>query len=244
MVFLKIISIRGSSLQSEALPSKEIVIMADGVDSKKLEQFEQLIDIFNTEGDKLITEIFYPLHQNRQFQVQVVATSGIPAPYDAWTAIHQGRPSIFFNLDLWTIDQLCKSGIGVIKHEVAHILMEPLLRPPIQQNYIERLDYIVINEGIAHFIGSSKDSETLLNEKFEQWEESEKTLADALKELKDLGTPSETKELLLKQADTGPFWKKYGAISGMFRAAHVYSKLGSKGLTEAIRSHSLRKSIS
>jgi hypothetical protein len=38
----------------------------------------------------------------------------------------------------------------------------------------------------------------------------------------------------MRRANTGSFWDKYGAISGMFRAAKLYEIKGANGLVEAI----------
>ena len=93
--------------------------------------------------------------------------------------------------------------MGVIKHEVTHILLEPLLERPEAEDYVGRLNWIVMNEGIAHFIGY----------------------------------PGDRREIHEKHA--GPIWEKYGAMSGMLRAAAVYRQQGSRRLIHAIRAQSL-----
>ena len=57
----------------------------------------------------------------------------------------------------------------------------------------------------------------------------------AIRNLEDSKTTKQEIEALLKKANTGSFWMKYGAIAGMCRAARTFEKLGPAGLTDAIK---------
>ena len=59
---------------------------------------------------------------------------------------------------------------------------------------------------------------------------------EALQKLKDTNLSENEVETLLMKANTGPFWKKYAAISGMFRAASLYENKGASGIRNAIKS--------
>ena len=233
---LKLIEIKGAQLARESLPDEKLKIVDRDLNRKQLDVFRLIVQNFNTTHDTIIDEIFQPLHLKKKFDVQVVATSGVPSPYDAWTASHNGIHTIFFNLDEWPEGQLQKSGSAVLNHEVTHILLKPLLRRPKASNFIEQLDYIVINEGVAHFVGYPKDRNSLLSNRKSECEKAELELKSAKQKLEDSRIDRSVKAELLKRSNTGPFWEKYGAMSGMCRAAKIYSTQGVAALTNSIKS--------
>lgn len=234
-----VIEVAGRALPKESWPASDVTVGSENIDRNKAAALKALTEKFNANGDPLVSQIFSPLHGARKFEIQIVLTSGFPHPYDAWTAQYKSRHTIFLNTTVWDREKLLRAGFGIIKHEIAHVLLAPLLKTPKHDDAIERLDHIVVNEGIAHYIGYSKDRSALITENRQKWIEAEATLAKSMDELRD-GTLSESRrQEILKTANTGPFWKKYAAISGMFRAAKRYEKSGAQGLIEAVRSSKL-----
>ncbi|MBI4677138.1 MAG: hypothetical protein HY748_06105 [Elusimicrobia bacterium] len=238
VIELRVIEVAAERLTDESLPIAGIRMGPRQIDPRKFAALGRLVERFNSDEDPVITEVFGPLHGGRKFSVQIVATSGIPAPYDAWTATYRGCLTMFFNLSEWTEADLDRSGFGVLKHEVTHVLLEPLLRKSKTPDDVELLDSIVMDEGIAHFIGCP-DRSSLLKEKAARWETAEQELEKAYAGLNDGRLPRERKAALLRRANTGSFWDKYGSISGMFRAAKLYKIKGADGLIEAIRTSKL-----
>lgn len=230
-----------SKLDESALPAAGLSLKSSSAPVPHFDQFTALIAKFNDTGEPLIDQIFSPLVGKRQYAINVILTQAIPEPYDAWTGIYQGKPAFFFNMDMWNKASLEKNGMGVIKHEAAHVLLRDLLKMPDQRDSIAVLNHIVINEGIAHFIGYSKNRERLLIERKSEWLAAESSLAAAVAQLSDIKTTELVRNDLLKKATTGAFWQKYGAIAGMFRAASIYQKQGPEGLITAVQAGKLPK---
>ncbi len=234
------------SLRRDQLPALGILeIFSDVEDIQKVETLRCLINKFNSVGDEILTDLFSNLYnEKRVFEFAVIHTSGVPAPYDAWTVSIDGKPVVFFNLSEWTIEELNKQGLPVIVHEVTHALLEPFLiefKNLGRQSILER---IVLDEGMAHFLGFPGDRSTLLNKYPEKWILSEEKLDKAIKILKSNQFTEEEKEDLFLKSNTGPYWEKYGAISGMFRVAKIYSSLGTNGLIKVIKNLHLPKNNS
>ena len=226
-------------LSKESLPNKNLELEAPrgGIPHSLL--FTDLIDDFNHHGDPLIDTVFYPLLGDKRFDIAVVITHGIPEPYDAWSADYLGEKSFFFNLGLWSAEDLKHSGMAVIKHEIAHILLSELLHEPDRSKPIDIIDEIVIDEGLAHFIGYPGDRSTLVSEKGDKWKAAEERLKEAKVRLADRTTNEAEIEELLYQANTGRYWDKYASIAGMFRAASIYESRGAQGLIESIQAGAL-----
>lgn len=240
-VILELIQVSGSSLESESLPEKQIVVLKSDLDPLKVDLVQKLVMNFNRDQDELMVKLFSHFYSTAQGPFRVILTAGIPSPFDAWTAKFEGKFAIFINLSEWTIPQLEKSGLGVVKHEVTHVLLEPLLKSPSGDNILANLDHIVIDEGIAHFIGVNGNRSNYFANKNDQWKQSEIHLAKAQKEISLSETSEKRKSDLLKLANSGPFWQKFGSISGMFRANFIYQKFGIKGLVKAIESSKLER---
>ena len=126
-----------SELPYSALPTHDLEISAYMPhDIPHLLFFQELLDDFNKNGDTLISELFDKELSGRYFEIVVIATHGIPDPYDAWCTEYLGMKSVFFNLSLWTKDDLKSDGLPVLKHEVAHVLLNELLPKPDTSNPI------------------------------------------------------------------------------------------------------------
>ena len=236
----KLVSVNNPmDLDAKSLPCKRDEIIKRGKEIKHLAVFGKLLEEFNNNGDSLISEIFSPLFAEKEFEISVIATHGVPEPYDAWTAEFKGKQSFFLNMDLWTEEDLRKSGLAVIKHEAVHILLEELLQKPDKTKPTEILKRILIDEGIAHFIGCPFDRMTIFENYKNKREMAESNLKMAVEKLSNSRLGKKETEELLNKADSGKYWDKYASIAGMFRVAKIYSTKGAEGIIECIEKNVL-----
>lgn len=243
-VTLNLSSKPSSELDSGLFPDGVTTSAKAPVDSQTLEALSKIITQFNSSGDTLLTDVFSALHTAQIFEFDVIATSGIPAPYDAWTVSHDGKPVMLFNLSEWTSDEISRYGLPILLHEVSHgLLAGPLKTHEDIETYPEALEKIVIDEGIAHFIGFPDNREDILEKHFDKWSSSEALLKKAEQKLAASYVDEEEKEDLLLKSNTGPYWEKFGAISGMFRVARLYASAGPAGIVEAIQNLKLPRNI-
>ena len=142
---------------------------------------------------------------------------------------------------LWTAKDLKTSGLTVIKHEISHVLLNKLLPEISVSNPLKLLAHIVIDEGIAHFIGFPKDPKALFAKYADKWIAAEKNLEISQTKLLNRELPLAEKELIIKTADTGAYWNKYASIAGMFRAAKIFELSGAPALRKCIRAGVLPK---
>ena len=229
-----LISIPPNNLPESVLPAKNIKVPEIEGEIPGLAHLDKLLKKFNRSGDKLIAELFGPLFKGRRFSIVVIATQGIPEPYDAWTGEYKGQEAVFFNMSLWPEKDLDKAGLAVIKHEIAHVLLAELLKKTDEDNPLNLLDYITLNEGIAHFIGYPRDQASMLSENVNRWKEAEKALENAKVMLSTPKLSNEERDSLIQKSNTGTYWGKYAAISGMFRAANIYKIKGATGLRDCV----------
>jgi hypothetical protein len=238
-VKLDLVLLPGFSIERESLPERNLVVANTEFDQRKVELVQKLVTDFNNGQDDFMVNLFSHFYSKLQGPFRVIVTSGIPGPYDAWTAKYEGEFAIFINLSEWSLPQLEKSGLGVVKHEVTHVLLEPLLKSPDAEDFLANLDHIVIDEGIAHYIGVSGNRAEFLAAKKTHWIQAENILEKAQNELRANGTTEDRKSELLKLANTGPFWEKFGSISGMFRTNFIFQKFGIEGVAKAIQTSKL-----
>ncbi|MBF0301045.1 MAG: hypothetical protein HQK51_20220, partial [Oligoflexia bacterium] len=122
-IHCKLISVKNPyDLPEDALPTKKLQMINNDQEIKNLSLFENLIETFNENGDDLISEIFFQSLIKQDIHIQVIATHGIPEPFDAWSSVYYNNTAFFFNLDLWPENDLKRSGLAVIKHEATHVL--------------------------------------------------------------------------------------------------------------------------
>jgi hypothetical protein len=228
--------INGSDLPIEALPSKHLKGSSAIVEEEKILELRRAL---TGAADPILRGLAENLNLENDAEVSVIATSGLPEPYDAWTASFQGKTSIFFNLSQWTVDALRQDAAPILKHEATHFLLYPLLARESALSHFEQLELIILDEGIAHFIGFTGDRNELFSTWIHHRERSEKELQRAFEKLQSTDCEVEQKEIILQKSNTGPFWEKFGAIAGMFRAAKVFQENGVEGLSQAVRQRRL-----
>ncbi|WP_417067174.1 DUF5700 domain-containing putative Zn-dependent protease [Niveibacterium terrae] len=195
----------------------------------------------------------FPPMPDRTAKVYVVA-NGIPVWADMYQrnfvfrngdpllSDEEGEPVILVNALLISTlykgdaKTVAKDCYQVLRHELFHVFYawyqasEPrrtALKHPRSQEE-EMLD-LTLNEGIAHFL-ASRDS--LMREGFPV-ERAKKALRDLENALTAIDNGSAT-ERLISQANLGPYWDKYAAISGMLFAYGIEKAQGEAGLKAVI----------
>jgi hypothetical protein len=103
------------------------------------------------------------------------------------------------------------------------------------------LDYIarvMTDEGVAHWIdwGGRPDADSLftMNVPGPREVKAFEALAIACRRVRDRDADFASRTELLQMASNGPLWSKYGAISGMFAAYRIESRLGLDSLRTAV----------
>lgn len=222
------------------LPDRDLSGTSIKPDAKAMVPLRTLLEAFNSDKSSILHEVFQPLLPGKTINVRVIGTMGIPQPYDTWTRrLKSGETVIVFNLDLWSDEDFSKHGRPLLNHELTHVLIHEIAPEPDEKDLVAAMDYLVMNEGIAHFLGYSGDRSLLLKEKKDKWNSAERALSDAYTSLRDPHISFDKKEGLLKKANTGKFWDKFGSIAGMFRAAYIYEHQGAEGLRSVLKTGKL-----
>ncbi|OFZ56006.1 MAG: hypothetical protein A2428_08640 [Bdellovibrionales bacterium RIFOXYC1_FULL_54_43] len=184
--------------------------------------------------DPVLEAVFAPLLKNKPLKINVVALAGIPSPYDAWCSLLDGTHTIFVNLSLWDVSRIQSKGRPVILHEITHFLLRQLNRPE-PKTPEQQLQDIVFDEGIAHYVGYPGNRLSLGHDRISERQKAEQELSRALRALSTRSKLSQAeKAALLRRANTGPYWEKYGAIAGMFLVSDIYNKDGPDGVRRYI----------
>ena len=139
--------IAGPNLPKKSLPSKHLQISSVEIEEEKVECLSRALKVAI---DPILLGLTKNLSLQVDIEVPVVATAGLPQPYDAWTAYLDGKTTIYFNLSQWTTEALELDAPGVLMHEATHALLHPMLARKDELSFRERLDLIVLDEGIAH----------------------------------------------------------------------------------------------
>lgn len=142
---------------------------------------------------------------------------GCPEPYDAMFKNYEGTEYIVF--DLIRFSKYVEQGYPIkylitqlITHEFTHQCINLDYPYPNDMTYQEELSYVIFNEGIAHLLAYKNPVDGI------DWESEEYSTYYAnakSKFMKALQENDRKKQLeLLEQADSGPYWDKFGAIMG------------------------------
>lgn len=132
------------------------------------------------------------------------------------------------------------SALGVVRHETFHALFAryrrtaPTWRRSSSSSPVQELMLLVLNEGVAHFAdrrrwllehGLPKERGTRALER----------LARALERQAQVEPGSAEARQIVGAAGEGPYWDKFGAISGMLLTLGVYRAMGVPGIRESLR---------
>lgn len=186
---------------------------------KKLQNFEPLNKYLWQQffGNMMVSDIML-----------IYLVVGSPKPYDAMVRRDaEGNECIIIDLiriSSYSDDIGKLSGIvsNFVTHEMAHIYIHKAYPyPTIEDTIFDNLKYIVFDEGIAHFLAFKEDVLSIdwySDEMRKRRKKSYETLASIIK--KD---SIEDKEQILEKANSGLFWEKFGAISGLFAIVDYYN---------------------
>lgn len=179
------------------------------------------LDGFRPHNAELFRRLF-PKWREICENVNVILAVGCPAPYDAMVREHDGEEYIIldlirlnnYNADIKTL------MTPFLTHELAHICIHSDYPPPTDaDDYHKTLEYIVFDEGFAHLLAFRDGIECFDFEPIIQ--------KHLFRSLEKLGfavseTDIENRAALLREANTGDYWNKFGAISGkLYLASHL-----------------------
>ena len=191
--------------------------------------------------NKSSLDILFPGWQEEVVLVDLIV--GFPAPYDAVAeTAPDGKVHIVLDVvqfaayDL-TEEQSEAAIRNLLTHELVHVLMEKRF-PGLADGfgsleYTRIMDALVFNEGIAHLLSyKSRELDEIdwTDSKLQDiYVRSKQQLKAALSESnKDLQTKR------LEEAVTGPYFEKYGAMSGMLYFAEKWKSNGIFGLEQEL----------
>ncbi|MDF2673933.1 MAG: hypothetical protein K0R09_2198 [Clostridiales bacterium] len=178
--------------------------------------------------NKDIWDIIFPDWKNLIADSTVYLVVGCPNPYDAMSRISpDGEDVTIFDINRMlkyadSVEKLLPIIKNLLTHEYSHICLHtdyPI--PEEKTSFILKLQYICFDEGFAHLLSFKENVKALDwmdKDMIEKKEKAYRMLIDAVK-----SNGSEHTELLEK-AESGAFWNKFGAISGLFAIADLLSQ--------------------
>lgn len=174
-------------------------------------------------------QFFYKMQISDKIKIYLIV--GSPKPYDAMVRQDlKGSNCIIIDLIRISsysedINKLYEIIQNIITHEISHILIHNVYSyPNISVSLYDSLKYIVFDEGIAHFLSFKNDVLSVdwyNNEMNEKRKISYNALLNALR-----NTDSFDKNKILEKSNTGPYWDKFAAISGLFAIIDYYNSNG------------------
>ncbi|MCO7126459.1 hypothetical protein NIE88_11840 [Sporolactobacillus shoreicorticis] len=175
-------------------------------------------------------DALFPQYRERLNSCTIQLVVGCPAPYEAMVRENTHHEEvIIFDLIRFTrygISRAQEIIRSMMTHECAHILLHQDYPASHAKPYIEKLSYMLFDEGLAHFLATS---EPLNNPELLHYKKSTfRTYQQAFSE-----QDSKQQQALLIRACSGPYWNKFACIAGMFLWADIYSSSGIKGACTA-----------
>jgi len=172
---------------------------------------------------------------------------GVQGDGDSARRSDAGEPVIILNAVLiasgyrGTASEQAQSAFGVLSHELFHALFrryrfqDPLWsRVAHETSPRHELQVLVLNEGVAHFVDREEE---LLRDGFppDRSGAALVALGNAWQRLEHVPAESADAEEILRSANQGRYWDKFGSISGMLLAYGVFRSAGAEGIKEAVR---------
>lgn len=166
---------------------------------------------------------------------------------DAYVRDVNGSPAIFVNLAIIgsvygkTADRQFANLLPVLQREIFHVLFHRLQAASTYWGSIKRqvslrdeFRALVLEEGIAHFVGHREHINHYLCEQRECMQKTFAKYRETMVRL-DLGSVGETEaRSLLLGGVVGPLFEKYLAVPGMFAAYTIYQERGIDGLRRCL----------
>lgn len=159
-------------------------------------------------------------------EVNIYLIVGAPDPYDAMVMEDkQGNDCIIFDLkrmSSYSDNNLKVIEIinGIISHELVHTIIHKKYGKHNNTSFMERLKYLVFDEGIAHFIGYNGDPLSIDWNNNDFILKKEKAYSTLMQEISNYSFDKE--EDILERSNSGRYWDKFGSISGLFSIVDYY----------------------
>lgn len=180
-------------------------------------EVKRVLNNFEPLNNNIFKSLF-PNYKNILNSTKVILVVGCPEVYDAMFMEHDNEEYIVF--DLINISKYIEHGYNIDKimkdlltHELVHKCINERYQLSKELSYIEKLNYITFNEGIAHLLSYKDNIETYdfsLEFYTDKYNNAKEKLKEAFEE-KDC----EDQVRLLQEADVSEdYWSKYAAISG------------------------------
>lgn len=189
-------------------------IFKDKVNIISKNAYKQLMN-FTPYNVSIFNELF-PNWKDLMNNINIIFAVGCPSPYDAMVRNHEETEYIIF--DLIRFISYEEKGYDVseiisdmITHEFVHICLH-FKYPAIEDNYESKLSYIAFDEGFAHLLSFSNNISL-----YDFSEQIKSHYLDSINMLKlsiEENNKLKQKEYLEK-SNSGPYWSKFAAISGM-----------------------------
>lgn len=195
---------------------------------------------FNSSGDYKVFLCFTGWEWGDAMQFQYVMEDG------KGVLCEEGSPAILVNLAIVNDNYgtSCQQKIKTLTEVMAHELFHVLFYEYVQKHWskkeaegiVEELKYLMMNEGIAHYI-AEKDyllqvygTDPLCEKEksaFQQLISNQAIMGDA-------SLPEEERIQALNKGTYGSYWSKYVCITGMFMAYHIEQTFGLEKLSDCI----------
>lgn len=154
-----------------------------------------------------------------------------------------GKPATIFDLTL--ISSLYGNGVqeqlgtfkNVLKHELFHAVLadyRTLKQIPEPETTEEQADYLLYNEGIAHYLANPEIFRQQSDELKEKEQAAFRRYSEQRRVIFDATRPEEVRMAAIQQGVQGPYWDKYIAVTGLFMAARIEQLGGRELLRECI----------
>jgi len=162
---------------------------------------------------------------------------------DNYILAQEGTSGIIFNLTIInstygkTVEEKVATFRKVLKHELFHALLSDYIAGKSYyspQQIESQTLYMLMNEGMAHFV----DDTDFINENYnnlrEKEEENFSLFSEKAKIIFDEKEPFQVRKEAMVNGLFGPYWNKYICITGLFMTYHIYQFGGQELLKECI----------
>ncbi|WP_425449263.1 hypothetical protein [Dethiothermospora halolimnae] len=159
--------------------------------------------------------------------VSIYLVVGCPDPYDAMIREdNNGNLSMIFDLAILSKytkepSKVYELILQMITHELTHVYINNDYKDKTKNLSVhEKMKYIMFDEGFAHFLSYKKEVLTI------DWEDEnlirKKKKAYSTLDYEMNNFIGENEKDLLERSNSGPYWDKFGALSGLFIIADYY----------------------
>lgn len=174
----------------------------------------------------------FPQYRERLKGCTIQLVVGCPSPYEAMVRENtQHDEVIIFDLIRFTRYGMSRAQEiirSMMTHECAHLLLHQDYPSTNAKTYLEKMRYMLFDEGLAHFLATTKQLSN--SELLERKKDALQSYRHALQE-----QDPEQQQTLLIRACSGPYWNKFACIAGMFLWADISSSSGIGGVIDAYK---------